>query len=34
MINEILSDLFYGGLILVFPIFALIMQKIEDKRNN
>ena len=33
MINEILSDLVYGGLILVFPIFALIMQKIEDKRQ-
>ena len=34
MIDEILNDLFYCGLILVFPIFALIMQKIEDKRNN
>ena len=33
MINEILSDLFYGGFILVFPVFALIMQKIEDKRQ-
>ena len=32
MINEIIADLIYGGLILVFPIFALIMQKIEDKR--
>ena len=33
MINEIIADLIYGGLILVFPIFALIMQKIEDKRQ-
>ena len=33
MIDEILNDLFYAGLILVFPIFALIMQKIEDKRQ-
>ena len=33
MVNEILSDLFYAGLILVFPVFALIMQKIEDKRQ-
>ena len=33
MINEILSDLIYGGLILVFPVFAIIMQKIEDERQ-
>ena len=33
MIDEILSDLFYGGLILIFPIFAIIMQKIENKRQ-
>ena len=33
MINEIIADLIYGGLILVFPIFALIMQQIEDKRQ-
>ena len=34
MINEIIADLIYGGIILVFPVSALIMQKIEDKRNN
>ena len=33
MINEVIADLIYGGIILVFPIFALIMQKIEDKRQ-
>ena len=32
MINEIIADLIYGGMILVFPVFALIIQKIEDKR--
>lgn len=33
MINEIIVDLIYGGIILVFPVSALIMQKIEDKRQ-
>lgn len=34
MINEIIADLIYGGMILIFPVSAIIMQKIEDKRNN
>ena len=34
MINEIIADLIYGGIILAFPVSAIIMQKIEDKRNN
>lgn len=34
MINEIIADLIFGGIILAFPVSALIMQKIEDKRNN
>lgn len=32
MINEIITDLIFGGIILVFPVSALIMQKIKDKK--
>ena len=33
MINEILSDLFYAGLILVFPVSAIILQKIDNEEE-
>lgn len=32
MINEIIADLIFGGIILVCPVSALIMQKIKDKK--
>ena len=33
MINEIIADLIFGGIILVFPVSALIMQKIDNEEE-
>lgn len=32
MMNEIIVDLIFGGIILVCPVSALIMQKITNKK--
>lgn len=32
MVNEIIADLIFGGIILICPVSALIMQKITNKK--